>query len=146
MLKKEIKYTTFDDEEVSDIFYFNISKAELVELQVDYVEGFDKAINRIVEAEDTQKLIKEFKSLVLFSYGEKSPDGKRFIKNDQLREEFAQSAAYSELFMQLATNANAASEFINSVIPKGLGEALDQDKPNGPPPAPIAPIQNNPNL
>lgn len=161
MLKKEVTYENFDGEKVTEAFYFNVSEAELMEMQFEHEEGFDQFLTRIVKAENISKLIKEFKKLLLFSYGVKSEDGKRFIKSDKLREEFEQTAAYSKLFMELATNDKAAAEFINGVIPKSLADLPDQDKPTGPPPSPQTftpgaapaslptppvPPQQNPNL
>lgn len=137
MLKKTVKYEDFNGNPTSDDFYFNLTKAELVELEMSYEDGFAATLQRIIDAKDNRTLIKEFKKLVLISYGIKSEDGKRFIKSDKLREEFEQTAAYSALFIELAMDANAASAFINGITPADLLAAVnDQDKPIGPPPSP----------
>lgn len=120
MLKREIKYTTFNDEEVTEIFYFNISEPELIEMEVGVDGGMKAMLERIIETVDRKELIKMFKSIVLDAYGQKSEDGKRFIKNEKLREEFSQTAAYHALFMELATTANAAAEFVIGVFPKSM--------------------------
>lgn len=120
MLKRPITYKDFNDREVTDIFYFNLTKAELVEMEWSVDGGLGETMKRVIEANDAKTLIGEFKRLILTSYGEKSDDGKRFIKNDKLREEFEQSAAYSALFMELATNSDAAVAFIQGVIPSEL--------------------------
>lgn len=120
MLKKTIKYTDFNGEEQSEDFFFHLSKAELVELELSHEGGLSESMTKIVAAQDGAAIIKEFKNIVLLSYGVKSPDGKRFIKNQQLREEFESSEAYSTLFMELVTNTDAAIEFINGVVPGDL--------------------------
>lgn len=124
MLKHEITYTDFNDVEVTDVFYFNISKPELVDLDVEYKQGFETFLKDIIEARDGQQLVQQFKKIVLLAHGKKSEDGKRFIKSDQLREEFSQSAAYIELYMKLATDHNFAAEFIIGIMPKDMGEEV----------------------
>jgi len=125
MLKKEITYENFDGEETTDTFYFNVSKPEIIELEVEIEGGFGRMMERIVEANNTKLLVQEFKRIILLAYGVKSEDGKRFIKSDELREEFSQTAAYSELFMQLALDADAAAEFIKAILPRDLSDTLE---------------------
>lgn len=129
MLKRDITYEDYNGETVTETFYFNLTKTEIVGLEVGYKEGLEAAIKRIVAAEDRAALITEFQKIVLLAYGVKSEDGKRFMKSDQLREEFSQTAAYDSLFMELATNDNAAADFINGVIPRDLSAEIQQDKP-----------------
>lgn len=117
MLKKTITYTDYDGNERTEDFYFNLSKAEVTEMEMSTEGGLSKALTKIVEAKDAKRIIEAFKDLVLKAYGEKSPDGRRFIKNKELREAFSQTEAYSEIFMELATNAEAASAFVNGIIP-----------------------------
>lgn len=126
MLKREIVYEDFNGNQVTEVFYFNLSKPELVELEVEYEGGFGAMMQKIIEANNHKDLLQHFKRIVLMAYGEKSPDGKRFIKSDQLREEFSQSAAYNALFMELATNDEAAALFIKGVMPKDLASELDK--------------------
>lgn len=120
MLRLPIKYEDFNGEEAEDICYFNLSKPELIEMEVRYKKGMATFLKQIVEAEDKQELIKQFKEIVLLAYGIKSDDGKRFMKSDQIREEFSQTAAYQALFMNLATNDGDAIKFFEGVIPKDL--------------------------
>jgi hypothetical protein len=122
MLKKTIKYVDFNGEEVSEDFFFHLSKAELVELEMSYKGGLAEAIKRIVDAEDGKAIIAEFKKIILGSYGQRSVDGRRFIKNQILREEFESTEAYSTLFMELVTDAEKAAEFVRGVIPQDLAE------------------------
>ncbi len=126
MLKREITYEDFNGESATDIFYFNISKPELIEMDVEHEEGMGAWLKRVVATKDHKSLLKEFKELVLLAYGQKSDDGKRFVKSDQIREEFSQTAAYQELFMELATNDGAAAEFLIGALPKDMTTALEQ--------------------
>lgn len=122
MLKKTITYENFNEETVSEDFFFHLSKAELVELEMSHEGGLSATIERIVAADDNKSLIAEFKNIILNSYGKRSEDGRRFIKNQELRDEFESTEAYSVLFMELITNTDSAVEFINGVIPKGMVE------------------------
>lgn len=126
MLKRDITYTDFNGDTVTEVFYFNLSKPELIELEVEYENGLADALQRIIKSDDAKAIIKEFKRLILISYGQKSPDGKRFIKSDQLREEFSQTAAYQSLFMELGTQAEAAVTFIKGVLPQDMAEEVDK--------------------
>ena len=131
MLKKEIAYTDYNGVERKETFYFNLSKAEITEMELTTVGGFAEMIQKIVDAQDAPSIIKTFKDLVLKSYGEKSPDGKRFIKTKELRDSFEQTEAYSTLFMELATNAEAASEFVNGIIPADLAKQVSASEFSG---------------
>lgn len=118
MLKKTITYTDYNGVERTEDFYFNLTKAEIAEMELEVPGGMTTMIERITKTQDTPSLIKLFKDLILRSYGKKSDDGRRFIKNKELCDEFKDSEAYSELFMELATNADAASAFVNGITPK----------------------------
>lgn len=122
MLKKAITYVDFNGDEVTEDFFFHLSKAELIELELSTKGGLSEALKRIVASEDGKAIIAEFKNIILSSYGKRSEDGKRFIKNQQLRDEFESTEAYSVLFMDLVLNAEAAAEFVNGVIPQNMAE------------------------
>lgn len=122
MLKKTITYTDYNDNERTEDFYFHLSKAELMEMEMGTEGGFAEMVKRVVASQDAPNIIKIFKDLVLKAYGQKSPDGKRFIKNDPLREEFSQTEAYSEIFMELATDSDAAAAFINGIMPAEIAK------------------------
>ncbi len=124
MLKKTITYTDYDGEERTEDFYFNLSKAELVEMQMSETGGLEKFIRKIVAERDGKRIVEMFKSLILNAYGEKSPDGKRFIKNKELSEAFSQTEAYSELFMELSTDADKAAAFVRGIIPASIAKEL----------------------
>lgn len=118
MLKKTMTFTDYNDNERTEDFYFNLSKAELSEMELSTTGGLGQMIQDIVAAQDTPRIISIFKDLILKSYGIKSADGRRFIKSKELSMEFAQTEAYSDLFMLLATDEAAATEFINGIVPQ----------------------------
>lgn len=122
MLKKTISYVDYNGTKRTEDFYFNLTKAEISEMELEIPGGMSEMLKRITAAQDTPTLVKIFKDLILRSYGVKSDDGRRFIKSQQLKEEFSQTEAYSELFMELATNADAASAFINGIIPADVAK------------------------
>ena len=117
MIKKTITYKDYNQVDRTEDFYFNLSKAEVMEMEMSTSGGLAEMITRIVAAQDQPAIIKIFKDLILKAYGEKSPDGKRFIKSDELSIAFSQTEAYSQLFMELATDAEAASAFVNGIVP-----------------------------
>ena len=117
MFKKTIKYTDFDGVERKEDFYFNLTKAELLEMQMSIEGGLQGHLERIIKTKSQPELIKMFKEIIMRAYGEKSPDGKHFMKSDEIRQNFESTEAYSELFMELATNSDAAAEFVNALLP-----------------------------
>lgn len=117
MLKKTITYTDYNGNERTEDFYFNLTEAEIMEMEMSTAGGLAESIQRIAAAQDAPSIIKIFKDIVLKAYGVKSADGKRFIKNSAIREEFEQTEAYSKLFMELATDEDAAAEFVNGIVP-----------------------------
>lgn len=116
MLKKTITYTDFNGNERTEDFFFNFTDAELTQYNFSFKGGIEKKLEDIIASENMQEILEIFKDLILLSYGVKSEDGKRFIKNDQLREEFSQTAAFSDLYMELLDDTKAA-EFINGIVP-----------------------------
>lgn len=127
MLKKTITYTDYDGVKREEDFYFNLSKAELTEMEMVTEGGLQKKIDRITKSRNGKEIIDLFKDIILRSYGEKSDDGRRFIKNKELAEAFSQTEAYTELFMELATDADAAGAFINGIIPAEIAEQVQKE-------------------
>lgn len=123
MIKWPITYTDYDGVEHTEDFYFNLNKAEIMEMDLKANGAYAKYLQRIVDEQDGRALAEEFKRLILGSYGKKSDDGRRFVKSQEIRDEFEQSEAYSELFMQLATDAATCEKFIQGVMPKVDGGA-----------------------
>ena len=140
MIKKTMTYRDFNDVERTEDFYFNLTKAEVMEMEMSTSGGLAEMITRIVAAQDAPAIIKIFKELILKAYGEKSLDGKRFVKSEELATAFAQTEAYSQLFMELATDADAATKFIEGVIDVDQNDPriAEFKKKNNPIPAPPA--------
>lgn len=123
MLKKTITYTDYNGHQRTEDFYFNFNKAELVELELSASGGLTVMMDRIIAAEDNPTLFKIFKDLVLKAYGIKSDDGRKFVKNQEVRDDFAQTEAYSVLVMELVSDAEKAAEFFNLIIPQDSDNA-----------------------
>lgn len=120
MLKKTIKYTDYNGVEREEDFYFNLSKAEITEMELSVDGGMAAMLESIIKSNNNKEIVSMFKEIILKAYGEKSEDGKRFIKSKELTEGFAQTEAFSELFVELALNEEKAAEFVNGIIPGGL--------------------------
>lgn len=118
MIKKTITYTDYDGNERTEDFYFNLTKAEILELEVMDNAGLEKYIQRIIDEKDMKRLVAIFKEIIMKSYGKKSIDGRRFEKSPALLDDFMQTEAFSNLFMELATNAEEAANFINGIVPQ----------------------------
>lgn len=130
MLKKTISYTDYNGTERKEDYYFNLSNAEVMEMELSTAGGLAEMIRRIVAAQDAPSIIKIFKELILKAYGEKSPDGKRFVKSEELSTAFSQTEAYSKLFMELATDADAAANFVNGIIPADAAKQIQESSTN----------------
>jgi hypothetical protein len=126
VLKKSITYTDLSGQEVTEDHYFHLSKADLVELEMSHKGGLGKWIEHIVESEDGKAIVTELKKIILMSYGVKSEDGRRFVKTQELRDDFASSEAYSTLFVSLCTDAGAAAEFISGIVPADMEQEASQ--------------------
>lgn len=122
MLKKTVTYVDYNGVERTEDFYFNLSKAEVAEMEMSVEGGFSKMLEEIVKTNDNVRIMELFKQMVLKAYGEKSADGKRFIKSKELSEAFSQTEAYSEIFMELALDEKAAAAFVNGIMPANLGK------------------------
>ena len=120
MLKKIITYTDYNGIERTEPFYFNLSKAELMEMELGVTGGMTEMLNKIINAKDGPSLMKTFKEMIMKAYGVKSDDGKRLIKSEELSIAFTQTEAYSVLFMELITDDKAAADFVNGIIPNEI--------------------------
>lgn len=140
MFKKRIKYTDYFGEERERDFFFNLTKAELMEMNLSKDGGLERLVERITQTNDQKQLVDIFKEIIFKSYGEKSADGDRFIKSDELSIAFSQTPAYDILFMELATDADAAADFINNVVPADLAQKMKDNQQKGMNPA-LAAIQ-----
>lgn len=126
MYKYTATYTDYNGNEQTEDFYFNLSKAELLEMEMLHPEGFEGWVKRIIKADDRQTILETFKQIILQAYGEKDESGKRFVKNDALSESFKQTEAYSDLYVKLCSDAEFAAEFINGIVPKVEAVKTDQ--------------------
>lgn len=129
MLKKTITYTDYDGNERTEDFYFNLSRAEAVEMQANASGGLEEFYRKIIAERDIPKIYQMFKELVLKSYGQKSLDGKRFIKSKEMSEEFAQTEAFSELIMEIMTVPDAAANFANGIV-SSVGKGTTPELPD----------------
>lgn len=128
MLKKTVTYTDYNGVERTEDHYFNLTKAEIMEMEMSVSGGFTEMVKKVVAAQEAPAIMKIFKDLILKAYGEKSLDGKRFVKIDangrKLADDFIQTEAYSIIFMELATDADAAAAFVNGIIPADAAKQL----------------------
>lgn len=120
MLRETITYEDYNGVSRTESFYFNLTKTELMMLESSVDGGLKNMLEKIVESKDVNALIRMFKKIVHISYGQKSDDGKRFIKSEEISNEFEQTLAYDKFFMDLVSDADKASQFVNAIIPKGL--------------------------
>lgn len=129
MLKKTITYPDLDGNNVTEDFYFNLSMAEVAEMELSQKGGFVEHLESIIEAEDGAEIIKTFKMIITQAVGRRSEDGKRFVKSQQITDEFMQTEAYSQLFMDLVTDGAAAAAFVEGIVPKNLESEIAKRKP-----------------
>jgi len=118
MYKYVATYEDYNGTKRTEEFYFNLSKAELLEMEMVHPEGFEGWINRIVQADDRETILETFRNIILKSYGEKDETGRRFVKSKELSESFMQTEAYSDLYIKLVSDADFAAEFVNGLVPK----------------------------
>ena len=130
MYTKTITYTDYNGNERTEKFLFNLSKAEILEMELSTTGGFTEKLQKIIDAQDVPTMTSVFKELLLKSYGEKSDDGRRFIKSAELSKAFSETEAYSNFYMELVTNTDSAIEFINGVVPAEVAaeEKKEADK------------------
>lgn len=120
MYKYTATYTDYDGVERTEDFLFNLSEAEIVEMEYGVTGGMQRMLEQIVAAKDTKRIMDVFKDLIKRSYGVKSPDGRRFEKDEKLSKEFTETPVYSDMFMKFARDADAAAEFVNKIIPQSV--------------------------
>ena len=126
MIKKTITYTDYNGNSRTENFYFGLNKAEILDMELSVTGGMRQLLQMIIDKQDIPKIIDAFKKIIKVSYGEKSPDGRRFIKSPELTEAFVQTEAYSELYMELISNAEAAAAFINGIVPAEIGRKMQE--------------------
>lgn len=127
MLKKTIAYTDYEGVEREEDFYFNLTQSELMVMELSEEGGLKKMMERIIKEKNQKRMIQVFQEMIGKSYGEKSADGRKFIKNEALTEAFTQTPAYDKLFMELATDETAAMEFIRGIMPAEMVAIADKN-------------------
>lgn len=130
MIKKTITYTDYNGEEITETFRFNLNKAELARMDMSEEGGMSQRLRRIVESRDGKGIVETIRSLIRLSYGEISPDGRRFVKSEAMADAFEQTEAYAELFMELCFNAEKAAEFARGIMPQNLQDAIAKVNPD----------------
>lgn len=129
MFKKTIKYENFNGEEVTEDLYFNLTKAEVLKMELETPGGYAAKLKEMYLKKDIPLLMKYMDEIILDSYGIKSPDGRKFMKSAEIRADFEATNAYSELYMELLTDADKATAFINAVFPvEANAEAIEEAK------------------
>ena len=126
MLKKLIKYTDYNGVDRQENYYFNLNKAELLEMETEVTGGMRQLLENMMEKQDVPKIMKAFKTIILKAYGEKSADGRRFFKSEELSTAFSQTEAYSELYMELLSDAKKAAAFITALMPEDMRSGDDK--------------------
>jgi hypothetical protein len=126
LLKKSITFKDFNGDEVTETHFFHLGKADVAKLELSHKGGWQEYLNNIIKSEDGKAAVIQFDELILMSYGKKSEDGKRFIKSQELRDEFQSSQAYDTLFFQLCTDAEVAAEFFNGIVPADLASEVEK--------------------
>lgn len=124
MFKKTVTYKDYNGVERTESYHFHFSEAEILDMEMSVEGGFAERVQKIIDANDQAKLMKVIKQFVIDAYGVKSEDGKRFIKNEQVKTEFIESPAYSKIWMELMSSDQVAADFINNVIPADMKEQL----------------------
>ena len=124
MLERKFTYEGFDGKTYTDTWGFYLSKADLLEIQLGSFVGLDVLIKRLIDAQKGKEIMDIIKEIVLKSVGKPSADGRRFIRNEETREEFYQTDAYSQLFEELVTDSDKAMAFVAAVVPRELGEKM----------------------
>lgn len=126
MFKKTMTYTDWNGVERTEDVYFNLSKAEILEMQLTTEGGFDNMLERMIKAKDTIALVKLYKQLILKAYGKKSEDGRRFEKSEEITREFIESPLFSDVYMELTLDDEKAQEFVRGIMPADLSRQVDE--------------------
>lgn len=126
MFKKTITYTDYNGTKRTENFYFSLNKAEIMDMELGVPGGMRQMLQLIIDKQDIPRIIETLKNLIKSSYGEKSPDGRRFIKSKELTEAFVQTEAYCELYMELLGDADKAADFINKIMPAEIIAAMEE--------------------
>ena len=128
MIVRTMTYTDYNGETRTEKFYFNLTAAEIAKLNFSKKNGLEETIRRCIKEGDTGQMVSLLEEIVLLAYGERSEDGKRFIKSEELSRAFSQTPAYSDLFMSFFMDENAATSFLDELIPADMAKNVDKNK------------------
>lgn len=123
MFVTTIEYTDFDGNERKETLRFSLSEPEIIEMEASYPGGLVKMLEKIIDEKDQQKILATFKDLILRAYGEKTPDGRRFVKSKEISEAFSQTGAYEKLYMKIIRDTDFAIKFTNEIMPESVRKA-----------------------
>ena len=132
MFSREFEYTGYDGKPKKDTYFFNLNEAELYEIDLSSIHGFTGLMNKLLKEERTKEIVEYFKGIILSSVGVMSPDGRKFIKNEEIKEDFYRSKAYSMLFVELVSSGEKLAEFLKAAIPEELRKAMDEKEKENP--------------
>ena len=131
MLKKTITYKDLDGNNITEDFWFHLSKAKIMEMELSTTGGLEASMKELIKKRDGATIMSVFKDLILKSYGDRSLDGKTFLQDEERSKAFEQTDAYSELFVSLVTDDVAAAEFFNGILPEDIREKVEEEKAAG---------------
>ena len=131
MFSKEFEYTGYDGKPKKDTYWFNLSEAELYEIDLSSIRGFTGEMNKLLKEERTKEIVDAFKNIILGAVGTVSADGRKFLKSEEIREDFYRSKAYSQLFVELVSSGAKLAEFLKGAIPEEIRQRMDVDENAG---------------
>jgi hypothetical protein len=127
MFERKFTYEGFDGKTYEDTWGFYLSKADILEIQLGTFVGLDQLMKRLIETQNGKEIMAVVKEIILKSVGHTSPDGRKFLRNEDLRDEFYQTDAYSQLFTELVTDPEKVLEFIFGAVPKDIGDKMREE-------------------
>lgn len=141
MIKRTVTYEDFNGVTHTEDLYFNLTKTEMSKIVLEEAKfdpdgnqdeesmnAFSDRLREIGRSGDGKKIIDMFEWLLKISYGEKSEDGRRFVKNDEVYEDWRYSASYDQFWQDLMLSETGDMvEFINGIIPADLMKAAEND-------------------
>lgn len=128
MFSREFEYTGYDGKPKKDTYWFNLTEAELYEIDLSSIHGFTGEMNKLLKEERTKEIVDAFKGIILSAVGVVSADGRKFIKNEEIREDFYRSKAYSQLFVELVSSGEKVAEFLKGAIPEEIRQKMEADE------------------
>lgn len=126
MFSREFEYTGYDGQPKKDTYWFNLSEAELYEIELSSIRGFTGEMTKLLQEERTKEIVDKFKGIILGSVGVVSSDGRKFLKSEEIKEDFYRSRAYEQLFVELVSSGAKLAEFLKGAIPEDLRQRMEE--------------------